>query len=624
MKRLFWLSICLMMAIGASAQKQQGVVKTKGRMVNGKHVPGVGLPKATVKVQGGNAVTSQNNGAFSFTVPAKTFLIQSVQKNGYKLVDADATKKPNQYSANPLYLVMEKPDQQMEDQLEAEEKISNTLRQQLRKARQEIQKLKDEHRISEEEAERRIAKLMQDQQNNQKLIADMAKEYAQMDYDQMDDLNRRISDAILDGRLSEADSLLRSKGDINSRIARNKRKQETEAQREKELAQQQAELAESKAGTQKEKEDIAADCYKFFDRFKLANQHDSAAHYIQLRAELDTTNAEWQFDAAYYLDDQNQHNMAIRLYERALDIYRRLAKSNPQAYEPNVAVTLNNLAILYKNTQRFTEGEVMYKEALEIRRRLAKSNPQAYEPDVSATLNNLASLYYETQRLTEGETMYKEALVFYRRLAKSNPQTYEPKVAMTLNNLANLYSKTHRFTESEAMYKEALETYRQLAKTNPQTYEPDVAMTLNNLANLYYKTQRLNESEALFKEALVIYQRLAKSNPQAYEPGVAMTLNNLASLYREIQRLTESEAMYMEALEIRQRLSKVNPQPYEPDAAVTLTNIGILYYKQGNYTMGLEYFDKALAIFEKVYGSEHHYTKMVKEIIEEVKQEMAE
>ena len=119
-------------------------MKTKGRMVNGKHVAGHGLSGATVTIQGRSAVVSQNNGAFSFTVPAKTFLIQSVQKNGYQLVDADATTKPYQYPVNPLYLVMEKPDQQMEDQLEAEEKISNTLRQQLKKARQEIQKLKEQ------------------------------------------------------------------------------------------------------------------------------------------------------------------------------------------------------------------------------------------------------------------------------------------------------------------------------------------------------------------------------------------------------------------------------------------------------------------------------------------------
>ena len=89
------------------------------------------------------------------------------------------------------------------------------------------------------------------------------------------------------------------------------------------------------------------------------------------------------------------------MYKEALEIRRRLAHSNPQAYEPDVAATLNNLARLYYTTQRFTECEVMYKEALEIRRHLAQSNPHAYEPDVADVLNNLATLYYMIQRFTE-------------------------------------------------------------------------------------------------------------------------------------------------------------------------------------------------------------------------------
>ena len=232
---LFALIVCLPLA--SFGQTQQGYVKTKGRMVNGQHVAGKGLPGATVNIQGGNSVGVKNaNGSFSFVVPTKTYMVQSVQKEGYKLVDADAIMKPYQHSANPLYLVMETPEQQLEDLLEAQEQISKTLREQLKKSRQEIQRLKDENKITEEDYRQRLAKLMEDQQNSQKLIADMAKEYSQMDYDQMDSLNQRISDAILNGRLMEADSLLRSKGDMKGRIAEVRKEQQAEAQEEHELA----------------------------------------------------------------------------------------------------------------------------------------------------------------------------------------------------------------------------------------------------------------------------------------------------------------------------------------------------------------------------------------------------
>ena len=394
MKRIFLLLALVALPLLLAAQTQQGFVKTRGRMVNGQHVRGQGLQGAMVVVQGGNKVVTQSsNGAFSIAVPSKTFLVQSVQKNGYQLVDADATTKPYQLSSNPLYLVMETPEQQTQDRLDAERKLRRTLQRQLQEREDEIEAMQ----VSLAEKQRMLQQLYDDQKNNEKLIADMAKEYAQMDYDQMDALNQRISDAILNGRLTEADSLLRSKGDMQSRISRIRQEQQVETQREAEIAREQAELAASKEGTKRRLDDAASDCYKFFDRFKLANQHDSATYYIELRAELDTMNAEWQFGAAYYLSEQNQYNKSASYYERALSLYRLLAKSNPQTYEPDVAVTLNNLANLYQETQRFTESESLNKEALEIRRRLVHSNPQAYEPDLASTLNNLAILYQNTR-----------------------------------------------------------------------------------------------------------------------------------------------------------------------------------------------------------------------------------
>ena len=42
-----------------------------------------------------------------------------------------------------------------------------------------------------------------------------------------------------------------------------------------------------------------------------------------------------------------------------------------------------------------------------------------------------------------------------------------------------------------------------------------------------------------------------------------------------------------------------------PDVATSYNNIGYVYYRQGDYAKALEFYTKALAIKEKVYGSEH-------------------
>jgi tetratricopeptide (TPR) repeat protein len=213
---------------------------------------------------------------------------------------------------------------------------------------------------------------------------------------------------------------------------------------------------------------------------------------------------------------QNDYGDAETILKAILDRGRQLAKSNPAAYQPDVARTLNNLALLYNRTQRLKEAEAAFQDALDLFRELSKSNSAAYQPDAAATLNNLANLYRQTQRLKEAEAAYDEALEVYRQLANSDPAAYRSYVAVTLNNLANLYRQTQRLKEAEAAFQEALDIRRQLAKSNPAAYQPDVAQTLNNLANLYSHTQRLKEAEAAYQEALDIRRQLAKSNPAAY------------------------------------------------------------------------------------------------------------
>ena len=95
MKRIFlFLVIALIATISVTAQTQKGVVKTRGKMINGQHVPGKGLPGAVVSIKGHNDVgVKNNNGSFSFPVEEKRFVVDSVKKKDYELVDADAAPK---------------------------------------------------------------------------------------------------------------------------------------------------------------------------------------------------------------------------------------------------------------------------------------------------------------------------------------------------------------------------------------------------------------------------------------------------------------------------------------------------------------------------------------------------
>jgi tetratricopeptide (TPR) repeat protein len=129
------------------------------------------------------------------------------------------------------------------------------------------------------------------------------------------------------------------------------------------------------------------------------------------------------------------------------ELFARLAlEIDEQMLEPDhpkVAIRLNNLAQLLKDTNRLSEAEPLMRRALEIDE---KSYGPAH-PEVATILNNLALLLQATNRLGEAEPLMRRAL----EIDEKSYGPAHPKVAIDLNNLAQLLQATNRLEEAEGL-----------------------------------------------------------------------------------------------------------------------------------------------------------------------------
>ena len=334
-------------------------------------------------------------------------------------------------------------------------------------------------------------------------------------------------------------------------------------------------------------EDAQIDYEKAIDLYK---QEDTDKFKIsQLLHEL----------ANLYIQDKDYKN-AENCYVESIDIYKEKGHDLSDSQLGELVSVLNDYGNMLTNNNKITEAELMFKKASENCSRMTNGAEKTMASE-AMTLNNMAVLYKKNYQFDLALEKYEEALSLYQQLAKLNEYKYIPDVSMTLNNMGNLHVSKSDYNMAETEFVEALKIRRELAEHDEETYNPNVASTLNNLANLYNKIGKYNEAEDSYKEALSIRQRLASKNPDVFMPEVAMTLNNLANLYNSTNRIEEAEKIYLEALEIINNTKGLE----HPDTASTYNNIGSLYYNKGNYDKALEYYFKALAIREKVLGTEH-------------------
>lgn len=329
--------------------------------------------------------------------------------------------------------------------------------------------------------------------------------------------------------------------------------------------------------------------------FENPKRYEMTVGYFEqsIRAER---NGENLFAFADFLQHHRQFHMVAPYYEKALQIYRDMAAVNPQTYLSDVALTLNNLGLLYRDNNEYEKSEAALEEALQIRRSLAAVNPQKYLSEVAMTLNNTANLYRFKNMYEKAETDHNEALKIRRYLVSLNPQIYMSDLAKTLNNLAVLYCDKNEDTKAQLAYEEALQIYRNLASVDIRTYISSVAGVLNNLGMLNRAKNEYDKSETAYKEALQIRRDLATINPQIYLSEVAMTLNNIANLHRNKKEYNKAKTEYKEALQIYRTLALVTPLVYKSDVAMTLHNLALLRCHKKEYWKAEEEYKEALQI----------------------------
>jgi CHAT domain-containing protein/tetratricopeptide (TPR) repeat protein len=253
---------------------------------------------------------------------------------------------------------------------------------------------------------------------------------------------------------------------------------------------------------------------------------------------------------------------------------------------PEVAATLNNLAVLLDFTGRYGEAEPLARRALSIRERVL--GPE--HPDVATSLNDLAELLHQMDRYDDAEPLYRRALSVRERAL--GPE--HPDVATSLNALAVFLKDTGRYGEAEPLARRAL-AIRERA-LGPE--HPNVAISLNDLAVILTNTGRYGEAESLYRRALAIDEHALGPDHHA----VAGILGNLARLLKVTGRYGEAEPLYRRALAIDEHALG----PEHPVVSLDLNYLGDFLRETGRYGEAEPLYRRALAIREQTLGRDHH------------------
>lgn len=502
MRRIILILCALCACVNMHAVTQQGNVRTIAR----KGKAGAPVEGTVVRVKGShNAVMSRENG--DFTIPlanlqnGEPYAISSIIKAGYEPAEQELIGRRLPCSEQvPLVVLLVKSSE-----LQAEkEAIAAKARENVEKYYEQRLALLDAElaakRLTEAEYTRRLDELEGQYERFEPLLQAMSDKLARTDYTRMDSLTALIQSAIENGDPEEAERLVREKGNLDAREAAIREREAQIERAQLTLDEAQAKLNEERARTAQDKKELAEDYFRMYSAFLSRFQNDSAAFYIRKRAELDTTNVDYQLQAGQFVKEMMADNVQARMYfERAYRITQTLYGEQSAL----MATTCHELGILCKNERRLDEALEWDLRALSIREKLRGKNSLP----VAESYNALGELYRAKGDLKQSMTYHQKALKIREKLC--GEQRYP--VAESKNNIAGLYAQQKQLEKAMALYKEVGAIYETGIKIPPRR----IADNYTNLAVVCYGLGRYAEALEYFNQALTLYTKiLGPSHPQ--------------------------------------------------------------------------------------------------------------
>lgn len=289
------------------------------------------------------------------------------------------------------------------------------------------------------------------------------------------------------------------------------------------------------------------------------------------------------FEAGNPNKNQGERLTARLLLERGIEEAKLLEdQSEVQAQMYNV------VGKVYLILGEYKRAEELHSAAVEIQEQLT----DAAVPDLAESLNNLAVAHTRQGNYKKAADLYRKALnIQIRHFGNDHPE-----IAETLSMFGSWIPVTD-IHEAARMRERSLEIRRAV-------YGDHHLKT----ADSYMETGRINRSMALPDEAIKAFQRamdirISKRGPD--HPDVAESMIFLGDVYRLYEIDTDSaKALYQNALQILQDTYDL----YHPNLLHVLGSYAELLSGEGDHSTAQKYLQRSLEIRREVFGSDHPAT----------------
>lgn len=517
------------------------------------------LGQVEIVVTNASSTVSDSEGRFSLqfrtSKSGDKVNVRRVERLGYEVFNKDAlaqwyiTK-----DGNPFSIVMCRSDKfkRIRDNYNS---ISSASYEKQREKEEKL--LEEEYRkgiLKEEEYRLRIEELKDEYERQLEDLDNYIDRFARIDLSELSKQEASIIVCVQKGDMDEAISLYERQSFINHY------KQECDAITELKNARQI--LQAKKRQKLLARDSVYASILRQVNTYMLAGGMENIEKGKTLLRECalaDTTYLDALWEYAYFLDNQNEYEEAVRYYNMYVG----------QCTDKLSLTSLyNNLGAIYVKKEEYSKAEYYFKTNLANSQQLYAQDKESYWSLTLRDLHNLGTLYDDWEKADSSALYYSRAFTVYEQLADSLTDDELADKSMLYNNYGAFCFKQKKLEEAALNYQRAVEIREKLYAQNNNQYRPILAMTLHNIGALWHEKGDYDAACKYYLESLRMRKIMVESNPRAYKEdlntsrtnmiGLVTEVNNLAGQYVDEEKYKDAYPLYVTAEKLYEELCKTD------------------------------------------------------------------
>jgi len=312
------------------------------------------------------------------------------------------------------------------------------------------------------------------------------------------------------------------------------------------------------AAVLKQQEKDAEHLYQLYTIALSRFDNDKARFYITTRAELDTTNVEWQTQAGeYYMEYMGDYDTSISYFVKALN----LSLSYYGKFHQQVALCYNNLGKAIELSGDYEQAERAYNEALLIQKRVLPE----FHRDVAQSYRLLSELYLRQREYGEAVSYNQHSTIILMGLLQhtsllAGSQDHAGIVLIdsidlekVKKELSNSYVTAGKICEKRNLLKEAKNNYQEaldLRINNKYCHTTNIIECYLTIGNVLCRMGN-------FSDATEILQKGLEDSKKTYGENHVVTLSFYDCLglwYSSINDFQNASECHRKALDSKREL----------------------------------------------------------------------